>query len=170
MSQQISRMESQLGDLKSKEASLSQLMEQQRIAREKFNQIQESFSPEEAEVVRVSDDVIIRLYGLTFPVGKSTIEPQYFGLLTKVLKATEEYPGCNMTIEGHTDSWGSDETNQKLSTERANAVREYFMATAGLDSTRVSAVGYGETKPIASNETKDGRRKNRRIETIIHTK
>lgn len=170
MAQQISQMESQLGDLKSKEATLSQLMEQQRIAREKFNRIQASFTTEEAEVVRVGDDVIIRLYGLTFPVGQSTIEPQYFGLLTKVLKATDEYPGCRLTIEGHTDSWGSDQTNQTLSTERANAVSEYFLATAGLDASKISAIGHGESKPIASNETKDGRRKNRRIETIIHTK
>lgn len=170
LSKQVSEMESQLGDLKSKEATLTKVMEQQKQAREKFARIEKSFSPEEAQILRVGDQVIIRLYGLTFPVGKATIEPQYFGLLSKVLKATEEYPDSKITIEGHTDSWGGDAANQKLSTERANAVREYFLATAGIDSSRVIAVGYGESKPIASNETKEGRRKNRRIDTLIHPK
>lgn len=175
LSNQISQMQSQLGALKSKEANLSQLMEQQnrvmeqqRLAREKFERVEKYFTPEEAQVIRVGDQVIIRLYGLTFPVGKATIESQYFGLLTKVLKAIEEYHDCGITIEGHTDSWGRDDLNQKLSTERAMAVREYFMATAGIDSSRTTAMGYGESKPIASNETKEGRRKNRRIETVIH--
>ena len=167
MSGQITSMESQLGDLKSKEASLSQLMEQQKQSREKFIRIEEAFNENEAQVLRMGDQVIIRLYGLTFPVGRSTIEPQYYGLLTKVLKASDEYPGCKITVEGHTDSWGSDKTNQKLSTERANAVREYLLATAGIDSSRVIAVGYGETKPIATNETKEGRRKNRRIDIML---
>ena len=167
LSDQISRMESQLGDLKSKEANLSALMEKQRRSREKFEQIEKAFQQDEAQVLRVEDRVIIRLYGLSFPVGKATIEPQYYGLLTKVLKAIEVYPNSTITIEGHTDSWGSDETNQELSTERAEAVREYFMATAGMDSLRVSAVGFGEANPIATNETVEGRRKNRRIETII---
>ena len=167
LSNQISTMESQLGDLKSKEANLSALMEKQRRSREKFKQIEEAFQPEEAQVLRIEDRVIIRLYGLSFPVGKATIEPQYYGILTKVLKSIDVYPNSMITIEGHTDSWGSDETNQQLSTERATAVREYFMATASMDSLRVSAVGFGESKPIATNETVEGRRKNRRIETII---
>lgn len=167
---QLGQMESQLGEVKSREASLSQLMEQQRLAREKFTQVENMFAPEEAQVLRIGDQVIIRLYGLTFPVGQATIEPQYYGLLTKVLRATEEYPGYEITIEGHTDSWGSDKTNQELSTQRAMAVREYFMATAGIDANRITAVGYGESKPIASNETSEGRKKNRRIDAIIHTK
>lgn len=175
LSDQLSRMESQLGDLKSKEANLSQIMEQQqlimeqqRISREKFESVEAAFTPEEAQVVRVEDRVIIRLYGLTFPVGKATIEPKYYGLLTKVLKAVEVYPDYLITIEGHTDSRGSDKANQKLSTDRASAVREYFMATARIDSSRISAVGYGESRPIASNETEEGRRKNRRIETVLY--
>jgi len=168
LSEQVSKMESQLGDLKSKEASLTQLMEQQRQAREIFLRVEKSFTPEEAQIVRVGNQVIIRLYGLTFHVGKATIESQYFGLLSKVLKAIEEYPECGITVEGHTDSWGGDEANQRLSTKRAEAVREYLLATAGLDTSRVIAVGYGETKPVATNETKEGRRKNRRIDIVIH--
>jgi len=170
LSEELSRMKSQLGDLKSKEESLSKLMEQQRRAREKFAKIEKMFTSEEAQILRLGDKVIIRLYGLSFPVGKATIEPKYFGLLSKVLKAIKEYPECGITVEGHTDSWGSDEANQKLSTERAEAVEKYLMATAGIDSSRIIAVGYGENKPIATNETKEGRRKNRRIDIVIHPK
>ena len=170
LSEQLSRLEAQLGDLKNKEESLSKLMEQQKLSREKFAKIEKTFTPEEAQILRVGNQVIIRLYGLSFPVGKATIEPKYFGLLSKVLKAIKEYPGCGITVEGHTDSWGSDDANQKLSTERAEAVEKYLMATAGIDSSRIIAVGYGETKPIATNETKEGRRKNRRIDIVIHPK
>ena len=167
---QVTRMESQLGDLKTKEATLTQIMEQQQILREKFARVENAFTPEEAKIVREGETVIIRLYGLTFPVGKSTIETQYFGLLSKVIKAIDEYPESGVTVEGHTDSWGSDATNQKLSTERAEAVQEYLLASSGIDAARIIAVGYGETKPIAPNETTEGRRKNRRIDIVIHPK
>jgi outer membrane protein OmpA-like peptidoglycan-associated protein len=168
LSGQVKAMESQLGDLKSKEATLTEIMIKQKEAREKFQRLENTFTSEEAQIARVGDQVVIRLYGLTFPVGKSTIEPKYFGLLSKVLKAMEEYPDNVITVEGHTDSYGGDAANQRLSTERAHAVQEYLMATAGLDTTRVKAIGFGETKPIASNETKEGRRKNRRIDVVIH--
>ena len=170
LSNQILRMESQLGDLQTKEATLTQIMEQQEKARQMFAQVEETFTAEEAEILRIGDQVIVRLYGLSFPVGESTIESQYFELLSKVAKSIDIYPDCGITIEGHTDSWGGDAANQKLSTERAEAVLQYLMATAGIEQSRLLAVGYGETKPVASNETSEGRRKNRRIDVVIHPK
>ena len=170
LSTQLSSMQSEMGDLKSKEEALDDLMEQQRLAREKFQRVEQTFTPEEAQIVRVGGEVVIRLYGLTFPSGSSTIDSKYFGLLSKIINAAEEYPDCGITVEGHTDSRGGDALNQKISTSRAEAVREYLLATAKYDAERVIAVGYGETKPIAPNETQDGRRKNRRIEVVIHPK
>jgi len=171
LNQQLAKMESQLGELKVKEADLTQamdrLLEQQRLAREKYERVEKMFSPEEAQILRSGDKVILRLYRITFPTGKSTIESKYFGLLAKVCEALKEYPDSHVTVEGHTDSRGSEETNQKLSTERAEAVREYLLATGGIDGARITAVGYGETKPIASNDTEEGRRKNRRIDVVI---
>jgi OOP family OmpA-OmpF porin len=164
----VTALESQLGDLKTKEQSLSELMEQQRIWREKYQQVEQSFTQDEAQVLRSKDDVIIRLYGLTFQSGKSTIQPEYFSLLKKVIEAYELYPKATITVEGHTDSRGGDAANQKLSTERANAVREYLLASGNIEPSLVDATGYGETKPIASNDTDDGRRKNRRIDVVIH--
>jgi OmpA-OmpF porin, OOP family len=171
---QVGKLETQLGALKSKEADLTQamdqLLEQQRIAREKVERVEKMFAPEEAQVLRSGTQVILRLYSITFPSGRSNIEPKYYGILKKVADAFKEYPGGSVSVEGHTDSRGSEEANLKLSTERAEAVREYLLATGGVDASLVAAQGYGESKPIASNDTDEGRRKNRRIDIVITPK
>lgn len=168
---QIGKMELQLGELKLREAGLTQamdsLLETQRLAREKYQRTEKMFSPEEAQILRSGDKIILRLSSITFPTGKSTIDHKYFGLLAKVCEALKEYPDAQIIVEGHTDSRGSDNANEKLSTDRAKAVREYLLATGGFDGTRITALGYGETRPIASNETEEGRRKNRRIDIVI---
>ena len=74
-----------------------------------------------------------------------------------------------MVIEGHTDSNGSDSTNLILSQDRADAVRQYLVTTFGINPEKVSSIGYGEARPVATNETADGRARNRRIDLIIHT-
>jgi len=167
LTSQLSKMESKLGELKSKEESLSKIMERQKLSQNRFETVKSMFTQEEARVQRVGTNVTIRLYGLTFKVGASVIEPQYFGLLGKVKKAIDVYPNCTITIEGHTDSWGNDQHNLKLSTERANAVREYLVSSSDIEGTRLESIGMGEAKPIATNETKQGRKKNRRIDIII---
>jgi len=167
LQQQISEMESQVGDLESRKKELSQLLEQQKIRRERFAKVESLFTPEEAKILRDGNNVIIRLHAISFPSGKSIIQSNYFGLLSKVIKAIQVYPDCNITIEGHTDSRGSDKLNQKLSTDRSNAVKDYLIANSAIDASRLNAVGYGETKPIASNDTQVGRQKNRRIDVII---
>jgi OOP family OmpA-OmpF porin len=174
LSQQVAKMESQLGDMKSKEATLTKLMQQkeeeQRLAREKYERLETMFTEQEAKMLRTGDQVIIRLYGLSFPVGRAVIEPKYFSLLSKVGNAFKEYPESQIVAEGHTDSFGGDEQNQKLSEDRATAVREYLVANTGVEGYRITAEGYGETKPIASNDTKEGRAKNRRIDIVIQPK
>lgn len=75
-----------------------------------------------------------------------------------------EYPDARFTVEGHTDSIGSEQTNQRLSESRAQAVKQ-FLIDKGIDASRLEAIGYGgESKPIATNMYKDGRAKNRRVE------
>jgi outer membrane protein OmpA-like peptidoglycan-associated protein len=113
------------------------------------------------------DDVIIRLYGLNFPQGKATIQPQFFSLLTRVKRVFDKFEGCRVIIEGHTDSLGGNDVNQKLSNERAEAVKQYFLADGAISSQRIKSVGYGEASPVASNKTAAGREKNRRIDVII---
>lgn len=164
----IEELEDQLGGAEIEKSALTQEIEAQERIRQKFSTIEKLFSREEAQVLREVNDVIIRLVGLNFDVGKSVIKPEYFGLLTKVQQAINTFPDSKITIEGHTDSYGSDQTNLNLSIERAEAVEQYILANMGLDPTRISAVGYGESKPIANNETAEGRTKNRRIDVVIH--
>jgi len=166
--EQITALSSHVEKLESQEETLSQLVEQQRLWREKYKQVEQMFTPQDAQVLRSKEDVIIRLYGLSFDVGKSTIQPEYFSLLKKVVEAFQLYSKATITVEGHTDSRGGDDANQKLSTKRADAVREYLLATGNIEPSLVRSTGYGETKPIASNDTRDGRRKNRRIDVVIH--
>ncbi|WP_047247618.1 DUF5723 family protein [Maribacter thermophilus] len=100
---------------------------------------------------------------ILFTSGKATLKDESTAVLVDIVKILKEYPNAKFTVEGHTDSIGSVQTNQKLSEERAKAVMN-FLVKNGIDSSRLTAVGYGESKPIATNMYKDGREKNRRVE------
>ncbi|WP_298494556.1 DUF5723 family protein [uncultured Algibacter sp.] len=100
---------------------------------------------------------------ILFNSGKSTIKTESYDVLSDIVIVLNEYINATFVIEGHTDSIGSYELNQKLSEARANAVKNYLIEK-GIDSTRLSAVGYGERKPIATNMYKAGRAQNRRVE------
>lgn len=78
----------------------------------------------------------------------------------------EEHPGLQLRVEGHTDSRGAEVYNQRLSEDRAKAVKQYLVK-AGINGTRITAIGYGESRPIASNDTSDGQNRNRRVELKI---
>jgi len=129
--------------------------------------VEDMFAAHEAVMLRQGDDIIIRLIGLTFGSGKSTIEPELFRLLSTVQRAIRKFPSSPITVEGHTDSRGDDRFNENLSYERAMAVKQYLLANMGLEQSRITALGYGESKPIATNETGEGRSKNRRIDVVI---
>jgi len=164
----IAQYEKELGGLAEEQSELRQRMEVQEKIRSQFAAVEKTFTREEARVLRDGNDVIIRLVGLSFDVGKSVIKPEQFSLLTRVQNAIKTFPDSRVTIEGHTDSHGSDELNLSLSQERADAVRAYLLANMTIDASRIEAIGFGESKPIANNETVDGRAKNRRIDIVIH--
>ncbi|HSD64253.1 MAG TPA: OmpA family protein, partial [Ignavibacteriaceae bacterium] len=116
------------------------------------------------------DDVIkvgvpIVLEGITFATGKSDITPESEATLNKALKTLQNYPEIIVEISGHTDNVGSSSSNQKLSQRRADAVRNWLISK-GIDGSRIEAKGYGEDRPIAPNDTPEGRQKNRRIEFV----
>ncbi len=87
--------------------------------------------------------------------------------LQKAALRIKNYPGARVLIEGHTDSVGSTTSNQTLSGKRAGAVREFFMKTGKFDKYEIEINGYGEFRPVASNETEKGREKNRRVDIIL---
>src|SRR6185369_14983622 len=110
--------------------------------------------------------LVLTLSGsVLFASGKSVLLPMALTRLSEAAKALKE-DGRSITIIGHTDSQGSDESNQKLSVARAEAVRKYFV-TQGLPGDRVKAEGAGESQPIADNATPEGRANNRRVEIVL---
>jgi outer membrane protein OmpA-like peptidoglycan-associated protein len=142
-------------------------LERERRFQQIFDEIQEMFAPEEAEVYKQGNHLVIRLRGIRFPVGKAIIAPNNYPLLGKVRRAIRTFNEPAVTIEGHTDSTGSDAANASLSQARADAVRQYFVANEILPPDRIIAVGYGSRRPLAPNTTAEGRAINRRIDVII---
>ncbi len=107
---------------------------------------------------------VITTNEIHFAFNKSTIRPESHKVLEEILAGIQGRPEVqNVRVEGHTDSVGSDSYNQTLSEERANSVRA-FLVNKGYPSEKITAVGMGETSPIADNSTKDGRSQNRRVE------
>ncbi len=101
--------------------------------------------------------------GLTFAFDSTEIRPQYEDHLTNIIRVMSENPGIKLRIDGHTDSIGAEAYNEGLSGRRADSVRSYLVGK-GVESTRLTSKGFGEARPAASNDTKDGRAKNRRTE------
>jgi len=154
------------------EAKNTQIADKEHLVAEKrFNQlfikVQNIFNPDEAEVYKKGNLLIIRLRGIQFPVGQSVIMPDNYPLLTKIQQAIRTFGEPDVIIEGHSDSTGSDEINEHLSQQRSESVRQYLVANKTLTYDRIVAVGYGSSKPLASNKTKEGRAINRRIDVII---
>jgi OOP family OmpA-OmpF porin len=126
-----------------------------------------NFTLKPIQVVPIEQDAVMRLNTIFFDFGKAVLKPEAFPELDRVVQLMNERTDMHIEIAGHTDNVGSDETNQKLSERRANAVKK-FMLSKGIDMSRITAVGYGEKKPIVSNDDeKDGREINRRVEIKI---
>jgi len=104
---------------------------------------------------------------IEFASGKSEISTSSLDQVKRVAEAMQEYPDSTTVIEAHTDSSGGSDYNLKLSQERANMVVHYLTNFFGIDASRLRAVGYGESRPIADNQTKAGRKRNRRAVAII---
>ncbi len=106
------------------------------------------------------------LKGLQFDSGSANIKPASVGRVNNLYNAMKEIPTLEIQIAGHTDNVGKPEENQKLSEARANAVKDYLVKK-GIAANRISAKGFGDTEPVASNTTDKGRAENRRIAVNI---
>jgi OOP family OmpA-OmpF porin len=118
----------------------------------------------------VSEEAIKKLndYAKTilFDSGKASFQQKTYPVLQAIVSILKEYPQSNFSIEGHTDSDGKDATNQKLSEDRAAAVKNYLIEN-GVAASRLTSAGYGESKPIDTNKTKAGKANNRRVEVKL---
>ncbi len=116
--------------------------------------------------VKITAEKIEISQTIYFEVNKTIIKPVSFGILNEVAQVLKDYPSLTIRIEGHTDSDGSDAYNLSLSHGRAESVRAYLIEQ-GIDGKRLTAEGYGETRPIDTNRTSAGKAKNRRVEFMI---
>lgn len=114
----------------------------------------------------IEEGEAIRLNNIFFDFGKSELRPESFPELQRLSVFLKERPTVTIELGGHTDNVGNDEANQKLSEERVQAVRVYLVE-AGIAAARLKAAGYGKRKPIAPNDTEEGRQQNRRVEFTI---
>ncbi len=112
------------------------------------------------------DDTRAELSGISFRAGSAELVPSSLATLDRTIEGLKKNAKAKVEIEGHTSSEGGEEFNQKLSEERAKSVRDY-MVRKGISKDRVTAVGYGYSRPKASNDTEEGRRQNRRIEVRV---
>ncbi|MDG1582060.1 OmpA family protein [Pseudomonas sp. GOM6] len=117
-------------------------------------------TPEPVETVRVELDV-------KFDFDKSKVKEESYSDIQNLADFMNQYPQTTTTVEGHTDSVGTDSYNQQLSERRATAVREVLVNQYGVGADRVDSVGYGESRPVADNATEAGRAVNRRVEAAV---
>ncbi len=110
--------------------------------------------------------LIVNMSDVLFDFNQSTLKPGAREKLAKVSGILLAYPTLHLSVEGHTDSVGTDEYNQTLSEKRAGAVRDYLTSN-GIAAASVAAVGMGKADPVASNDTAAGRQQNRRVEMVV---
>jgi outer membrane protein OmpA-like peptidoglycan-associated protein len=152
---------SRLAALESDKARLSAEQEKEALRKrllEQFNLILETRDTARGLIVNMSD--------VLFDTARYTLRPIAREKLARLSGIILAYPGLRIEVEGHTDSVGSDEYNQKLSEQRASSVRDHLIAQ-GLPFGTISAKGYGETMPAATNDNAAGRQQNRRVELVV---
>jgi outer membrane protein OmpA-like peptidoglycan-associated protein len=111
--------------------------------------------------------LIVNMSDVLFDTGSYTLKPGAREKLAKISGIVLAHPGLTLQIEGHTDSVGGDEFNQQLSERRADSVRD-FLAEQGVAASSITARGFGKTQPVASNDTPEGRQRNRRVELVVN--
>ena len=165
-------------ELKSKRKKLSSLeTEHQNVTAElgerqkhdeKFRKAKSLINPSEGEVLfNSSNDVVLRLSGISFDIGKAYLKDSHIPLLEKVNEIVKMFPEAMLMVEGHTDATGDGSGNMLLSEKRAYAVMQYLRQSLLIPAARIKSMGFGSDKPVASNKTKAGRAMNRRIDIII---
>jgi outer membrane protein OmpA-like peptidoglycan-associated protein len=149
------------------QSRLEAVERENREAQQRFDRIQDLFSSAEANVYRQGHNVLLEFRAFNFPSGGTDILSENFALLDKIVSAIKSFPNPDVVVSGHTDSVGGAQVNLKLSQLRAETVASFLEKVGGVDRNHLTAIGYGESRPVANNETEVGRKSNRRIEVLI---
>ena len=145
------------------------LDKERKNAQQLRDEMERKFSELQSELINVRKDArgtIISMSDILFDVGKASLTNDLKTSLAKIAGILMVYKDVNVLVEGHTDTVGTEAYNQKLSEERAENVLQYLIEQ-GVDASRLTSVGYAFHRPIASNATKEGRQKNRRVDLVI---
>lgn len=116
---------------------------------------------------KILTEAINKQLSVTFDSGKTVVKSEYKAEIAEVADLLKKYPATSAEIQGHTDSSGKKASNDKLSQQRADAVKDVLVKEFGVDASRVTAKGYGSSQPVADNKTAEGKAKNRRVIAII---
>lgn len=114
-----------------------------------------------------SPGAFMTLKGVLFDFNKAELRPEARPALLEAADVLKQYPDIRVEVQGHTDNVGSDEYNMELSVRRAQAVANFLIRECGIDASRLVVRGYGESRPVASNRTEEGRQQNRRVDFVI---
>lgn len=155
------------GALEARLDSVGRRLERRLRRERRIREVRALFSGDDASVRVANDTLELRLTGLGFEPGEAELPEAAGPLLTRVRSAIRAFPGAEIVVEGHTDSRGAEARNRALSQRRAIAVREHLLLHLPISADRISAAGYGETRPVATNDTEEGRARNRRIEVVL---
>ena len=161
-----SRLVAEKVDLEASVAKMTQRAEQLRQEREELSQRLEGALSLVADTHASARGMIVNLPDILFAVNEAELKNEARVVLAKLAGILIIMPELNLRVEGHTDATGGDEYNQRLSERRAASVRD-FLAGQGVNMNRMVAVGYGENRPVADNESAVGRKQNRRVEIVI---
>jgi OOP family OmpA-OmpF porin len=168
LASQVQSSETKLARVEWEQASVSDELAVRLRREERFNAAKKLIRPSDGEVLwNSSNDLVLRLTGLKFDVGSAEITADQMPLLDKVVQIVQMDPRSRIVVEGHTDASGEEANNLSLSDKRAYSVMMYLRTATGISADRIKAIGYGAEKPIASNDTPEGRAKNRRNDIII---
>jgi outer membrane protein OmpA-like peptidoglycan-associated protein len=119
-----------------------------------------------ADTQNTARGVVVNLSDILFDTNKATLKPDAKLTIAKLTGVLSVFPKLNLRVEGYTDSTGTDEINNKLSRDRAASVVEFLQAE-GIAGSRITSEGYGSKYPVASNDSKEGKAKNRRVEIVL---
>ena len=168
LSSQVQRSETKLAQVEWEQASVSEELAVRLRREERFNAAKKLIRPSDGEVLwNSSNDLVLRLTGLKFDVGSAEIRGDQMPLLDKVVQIVQMHSKARLVVEGHTDASGEETNSLQLSDKRAYSLMMYLRTATGMTADRIKAIGYGAEKPIATNDTPEGRAKNRRNDIII---
>jgi outer membrane protein OmpA-like peptidoglycan-associated protein len=166
MQAEEARLNDELGTSKALAASNAEMSKNEKLDAI-YEEARQKFSPTEAEVYKQGKHLVIRLRALEFSPATAIIKGEKFALLKKVEDVIQSFDKSTVMVEGHTDSTGGKNQNQKLSAKRAEAVKQYLEVNSSDKVVEFESKGFGYEKPLATNKTAEGRAQNRRVDVII---